>query len=41
MLTMRSMPQVVIRRLQGLATGGGFQMEAPTDLAVAARSEGF
>ncbi|MEO7125924.1 MAG: enoyl-CoA hydratase-related protein [Nakamurella sp.] len=41
MLTMHSMPQVVIGRIQGLATGGGCQLAASTDLAVAGRSAGF
>lgn len=38
---MQSMPQVVIARVQGLATAAGAQLVASADLAVAARSAGF
>lgn len=38
---MQSMPQVVIARVQGLATAAGAQLVASADLAVAAQSAGF
>ncbi|UQS23035.1 enoyl-CoA hydratase-related protein [Amycolatopsis thermalba] len=41
MRTMESVPQVVIARVQGLATAAGCQLVASCDLAVAAESAGF
>jgi enoyl-CoA hydratase/carnithine racemase len=41
MRTIRSVPQVVIARVHGLATAGGCQLATSCDLAVAARSAGF
>ncbi|MEU4521416.1 enoyl-CoA hydratase-related protein [Amycolatopsis sp. NPDC024027] len=41
MKTMQSIPQVVIARVQGLATAAGCQLVASCDLAVAAESAGF
>ncbi len=41
MRTIRSLPQVVIARVHGLATAGGCQLATSCDLVVAARSAGF
>ncbi|MGW4325256.1 enoyl-CoA hydratase-related protein [Nocardia sp. NPDC004573] len=41
MSTIQSVPQVVIARVQGLATAAGCQLVASCDLAVAAESAGF
>ncbi|MBT2209545.1 enoyl-CoA hydratase-related protein [Actinomadura sp. NEAU-AAG7] len=41
MLTIQSVPQVVVARVHGLATAAGCQLAASCDLAVAARSAGF
>jgi enoyl-CoA hydratase/carnithine racemase len=41
MRTIQSVPQVVIARVQGLATAAGCQLVASCDLAVAAESAGF
>ncbi|WP_225727121.1 MULTISPECIES: enoyl-CoA hydratase-related protein [unclassified Nocardia] len=41
MSTMRSVPQVVLARVHGLATAAGCQLVASCDLAVAAESAGF
>ncbi|MFV0532375.1 MAG: enoyl-CoA hydratase-related protein [Cumulibacter sp.] len=41
MTRMHSLPQVVIAKVQGLATAAGCQMVASADLAVAAQSAGF
>ncbi|WP_370944186.1 enoyl-CoA hydratase-related protein [Amycolatopsis sp. cg5] len=41
MATMKSIPQVVIARVHGLATAAGCQLVASCDLAVAAESAGF
>jgi enoyl-CoA hydratase/carnithine racemase len=41
MRTIESVPQVVIARVQGLATAAGCQLVASCDLAVAAESAGF
>lgn len=41
MRTMQTIPQVVIARVQGLATAAGCQLVATCDLAVAAESAGF
>jgi enoyl-CoA hydratase/carnithine racemase len=41
MQTIQSVPQVVIARVQGLATAAGCQLVASCDLAVAAESAGF
>ena len=41
MTRMHTMPQVIIARVQGLATAAGCQLVASTDLAVAADTAGF
>src|SRR5664279_5007838 len=41
MQTMHRMPQVVVARVQGLATAAGCQLVAAADLAVAAASARF
>ena len=41
MRTIQSVPQVVIARVQGLATAAGCQLVASCDLAIAAESAGF
>lgn len=41
MTRMHSIPQIVIAKVQGLATAAGCQMVASADLAVAAESAGF
>lgn len=41
MLAMHALPQVIVARVQGLATGAGCQLVASADLAVAGRSAGF
>ncbi|MEU3624221.1 enoyl-CoA hydratase [Amycolatopsis coloradensis] len=41
MSTMRSVPQVVVARVHGLATAAGCQLVATCDLAVATESAGF
>jgi enoyl-CoA hydratase/carnithine racemase len=41
MRTIESVPQVVVARVQGLATAAGCQLVASCDLAVAAESAGF
>ena len=41
MQTVQSVPQVVVARVQGLATAAGCQLVASCDLAVAAQSAGF
>lgn len=41
MVTIQSVPQVVIARVHGLATAAGCQLVASCDLAVAAQSAGF
>jgi enoyl-CoA hydratase/carnithine racemase len=41
MRTIQTVPQVVIARVQGLATAAGCQLVASCDLAVAAESAGF
>jgi len=41
MRTVRSVPQVVVARVHGLATAAGCQLVASCDLAVAAESAGF
>lgn len=41
MVTIQSVPQVVVARVHGLATAAGCQLVASCDLAVAAESAGF
>ena len=41
MITIQSIPQVVVARVHALATAAGCQLVATCDLAVAARSAGF
>jgi enoyl-CoA hydratase/carnithine racemase len=41
MMTMQTLPQPIVARVQGLATAAGCQLVANADLAVAAQSAGF